>query len=343
MSSPRRRGCSHGPITSLPARRVVPAQAGLFRTRRTCRGWDASRPRAGGAVPAEEIPGSASRMSSPRRRGCSAKSDDDAAIQNVVPAQAGLFRGTAGGAGRRGRRPRAGGAVPSMSSWISVRGMSSPRRRGCSHRAPRWPVPGAVVPAQAGLFPTEERAIVARVGRPRAGGAVPNLAARTSFGSWSSPRRRGCSVRVVLARVPAQAGLFPRVASIDTDIQSRPRAGGAVPLATTGTVCSSSSSPRRRGVLVTVEFESSNVLSSSRRRGMFRCRGSTAVRVCFCRRSLAPTRIDECSPTCGRLPTKPRRTDNLHKARLWAVLGRGGGAKSRRTVEPKTSERDSSH
>jgi hypothetical protein len=152
-SSPRRRGCSLGAAGSVAAAAVVPAQAGLFRAAPAPRPGPDGRPRAGGAVPHVGHAASEHPASSPRRRGCSGSRMRLSRTRIVVPAQAGLFRQPCCTRLRPASRPRAGGAVPTAGMFVAPPQLvSSPRRRGCSQVGGMGVLPGAVVPAQAGLF-----------------------------------------------------------------------------------------------------------------------------------------------------------------------------------------------
>ena len=110
--------------------------------------------------------------------------------------------------------------------------VSSPRLRGCSPRTRTHHRATAVVPAPAGLFPTEWRLDQNPACRPRACGAVP---------ARDNSRDNDHDV------VPAPAGLFPAGRSIHRAIPGRPRACGAVPPPTSFVWAPLRSSPRLRG------------------------------------------------------------------------------------------------
>ena len=91
-SSPPARGCSLMSDTKTKQKAVVPASAGVF----PCSAWVAiscrCRPRQRGGVPCAASWISSPRRSSPPARGCSAQCRSLAAVDDVVPASAGVFR-----------------------------------------------------------------------------------------------------------------------------------------------------------------------------------------------------------------------------------------------------------
>ncbi len=171
--SPRRRGCSGGRSRSRPRAAVVPAQAGVFRTRPPHGQAGGGGPRAGGGVPGEHETTALAFMWSPRRRGCSDMPALRLPDRRVVPAQAGVFRGSTVTPGAARRGPRAGGGVPQPNARSADSSPWSPRRRGCSARVAGLVDAEAVVPAQAGVFRggDPDRGDGGR--GPRAGGGVP--------------------------------------------------------------------------------------------------------------------------------------------------------------------------
>ena len=193
-SSPRLRGCSLHRLDRAPARRVVPAPAGLFPAGAAPGRCAAGRPRACGAVP-----GWWQLVSE---------------VYGVVPAPAGLFRTRRPRPPSASGRPRACGAVPPETAGRSAEDASSPRLRGCSGDPSVPEGQRCVVPAPAGLFPPAPADRSARPCRPRACGAVPADVLDQLPPKVSSPRLRGCSPGRVRTGhleqvVPAPAGLFP--------------------------------------------------------------------------------------------------------------------------------------
>ncbi|PPK66872.1 hypothetical protein CLV40_109257 [Actinokineospora auranticolor] len=131
---------------------VVPAHAGLLRTRRPRRGRRRCRPRARGAAPSPLLTLQRLGASSPRTRGCSGGRSLPGHAVDVVPAHVGLL-------------------PPTRSTPWCVR-WSSPRTRGCSGR--HWVAAGGedVVPALAGLVPTWRSSNAPLSSRPRACGLL---------------------------------------------------------------------------------------------------------------------------------------------------------------------------
>ncbi len=171
--SPRRRGCSASHHAQPGVAGVVPAQAGVFRSRPVRTAGREGGPRAGGGVPLTWEGASALVLWSPRRRGCSVFNQMNDFYDAVVPAQAGVFRACAPSRPRACRGPRAGGGVP-LSTAASACGSSwSPRRRGCSAGDAEHEQAGSVVPAQAGVFRCRLHRADDTSGGPRAGGGVP--------------------------------------------------------------------------------------------------------------------------------------------------------------------------
>ena len=110
---------------------------------------------------------------SPRERGCSGQRPVWAALDQVFPARAGMFRVMMSGRLTRGSFPRASGDVPQISDQLNVRREFSPRERGCSrHRASRNRQ-HTVFPARAGMFPIVWGEAFDSGGFPRASGDVP--------------------------------------------------------------------------------------------------------------------------------------------------------------------------
>jgi len=179
--------------TRLPTRpRSSPAHAGLFLMMSVGRRSRNSRPRTRGAVPSPVFSIQAQQRSSPRTRGCSHLPAHVARHDRVVPAHAGLFRGSPGCQSGRSRRPCARGAVPYSYVISSNVASLSPRTRGCSPEPLILELVCEVVPAHRGLFPGLAHSTGARCLVP-AQRAVPtrNVSSPPSF--ESSPRTRGCS------------------------------------------------------------------------------------------------------------------------------------------------------
>ena len=134
-SSPRERGSSPNPLESRDVLGVVPARAGVIRSRLTSRATSPGRPRASGGHPAGLTTAEILDGSSPRERGSSVAAYRELEEAMVVPARAGVIPGSSGPRIRRRRRPRASGGHPDMSADYCRLAGSSPRERGSSrHR-----------------------------------------------------------------------------------------------------------------------------------------------------------------------------------------------------------------
>jgi hypothetical protein len=134
------------------SRSVIPAHAGLFPSRSSCREARRRYPRARGAVPCI-APGILTEgLLSPLTRGCSEAGRQPAQVHLVVSAHAGLFRCCRSCGRPRGRCPRSRGAVPGTPPVSGAGGGLSPRMRGCSHLVDPGRGLAGVVPACAGLL-----------------------------------------------------------------------------------------------------------------------------------------------------------------------------------------------
>ena len=91
-------------------------------------------------------------MSSPHERGSSLDDGDLGAVAVVVPARAGVLRGTTRRGARGWRRPRTSGGPPVGSSLAASRSPSSPHERGSSRAAEQRQSTATVVPARAGVL-----------------------------------------------------------------------------------------------------------------------------------------------------------------------------------------------
>ena len=204
-----RRGCSvkhGGPVLTDT---VVPASAGVFPGSRSPTQGTPSRPRQRGGVPCVLSQVSVAMMSSPPARGCSHLDQRGRPDPHVVPASAGVFRGSPSAQPRRRGRPRQRGGVPARTRVLGDGAPSSPPARGCSGPGRRPAGHRAVVPASAGVFrccgfwwryvagrPRQRGGVPAytpKPSRPRQRGGVPFLAGGSRRLGVSSPPARGCS------------------------------------------------------------------------------------------------------------------------------------------------------
>ena len=192
-SSPPARGCSvkhGGPVLTDT---VVPASAGVFPGSRSPTQGTPSRPRQRGGVPCVLSQVSVAMMSSPPARGCSHLDQRGRPDPHVVPASAGVFRGSPSAQPRRRGRPRQRGGVPARTRVLGDGAPSSPPARGCSGPYPCTRGRCTVVPASAGVFRTGPSTCGSSSGRPRQRGGVPLLWFLVAICRRSSPPARGCS------------------------------------------------------------------------------------------------------------------------------------------------------
>ena len=271
--SPRRRGWSRASLMVERRDDVLPAQAGVVPSRRTCVAPSPCAPRAGGGGPR-----------APPRTGRRPR---------VLPAQAGVVPPRTGARQGRARAPRAGGGGPVTALPPAEIPACSPRRRGWSQRSSVPCTQCGVLPAQAGVVPRGGATAEARRRAPRAGGGGPYLVKalwRVAVCSprrrgWStspprgprrrscapraggggppsrsvepasrtcSPRRRGWSRQALGARpragvLPAQAGVVPGARPAARWSSRAPRAGGGGPVSSFRSAAVAGCSPRRRG------------------------------------------------------------------------------------------------
>ena len=133
-SSPPMRGCSARSERELPRGPVLPADAGVFRTTAPPTSPRPRPPRRCGGVPPASIQTCRTCGSSPPMRGCSAQQGRSSLPAGVLPADAGVFRRTAGRWPGRPGPPRRCGGVPMVMVVLPVPPLSSPPMRGCSGR-----------------------------------------------------------------------------------------------------------------------------------------------------------------------------------------------------------------
>ncbi len=173
-------------------------------------------------------------MWSLRERGCSVPAGLALLLEWVVPARAGVFRGTSPRSPSSPRGPCASGGVPSTSRSAVRRHSWSLRERGCSALSAVGGFGEAVVPARAGVFRAAGEHPLFRWSGPCASGGVPVSAPPTWPPSSWSLRERGCSdepgphVRLP-AVVPARAGVFRSAWAAARRRRSGPCASGGVP------------------------------------------------------------------------------------------------------------------
>ncbi len=150
-SSPPTRGCSSWPHHARCSISLLPADAGVFRRTRGCGIGGCSPPRRRGGVPKGWVVQDQEYRSSPPTRRCSARRARGSRPQDVLPADAGVFRASQG----RARRPPPGpprrrGGIPSRISAANLRAASFPPTQGCSDVTDHGVEGLAVFPADAG-------------------------------------------------------------------------------------------------------------------------------------------------------------------------------------------------
>ncbi len=172
-SSPPTRGCSgHLRAEAAPAG-VLPADAGVFRSRTMSSTSSGSPPRRRGGVPKLGRNAVRGAESSPPTRGCSGRFEITRIAAAVLPADAGVFRDRSGPGSGALRPPRRRGGVPLG------------RLQAAEHPP--------VLPADAGVFrglPGPARQLARP---PRRRGGVPTVRLVGVAGEGSSPPTRGCS------------------------------------------------------------------------------------------------------------------------------------------------------
>ena len=231
---------------------VVPASAGVFPGSRSPTQGTPSRPRQRGGVPCVLSQVSVAMMSSPPARGCSHLDQRGRPDPHVVPASAGVFRGSPSAQPRRRGRPRQRGGVPARTRVLGDGAPSSPPARGCSGPGRRPAGHRAVVPASAGVFRCCGFWWRYVAGRPRQRGGVPAYTPGLDSQAESSPPARGCSVPCrwfasAWGVVPASAGVFRTSSVTRWPRLGRPRQRGGVPQGGAVMPVTQPSSPPARG------------------------------------------------------------------------------------------------
>ncbi len=250
--SPRMRGWSLAVPASRQRAAVVPAHAGLVPRAESGRSRFRRGPRACGVGPLGQMAKESLDQWSPRMRGWSHRRPVVECRGWVVPAHAGLVplccpahRGSPGG-------PRACGVGPSYTRLHVSCGVWSPRMRGWSRQVCVHRCRDGVVPAHAGLVPSNSSSSRSPCSGPRACGVGPSRGIiRANSDAWS-PRMRGWSL-LQRARhfrksvVPAHAGLVPEGARGLISRKGGPRACGVGPRLTEAGFLCEEWSPRMRG------------------------------------------------------------------------------------------------
>ncbi len=232
--SPRERGwsararprwCHHG---------VLPARAGVVRSRRATRSRAPSSPRASGGGPAPTLVAAGVDPFSPRERGWSDGADARRAGASVLPARAGVVRSDRRPSACGPRSPRASGGGPHYAHLRPDRAAFSPRERGWSGHQVAVEVVDGVLPARAGVVRITRPRCRWWVGSPRASGGGPDHASTLQMVGGFSPRERGWSGTT--RRCPRQQPVLPARAGVVRDWlrahagrSGSPRASGGGP------------------------------------------------------------------------------------------------------------------
>ncbi|PWK63995.1 hypothetical protein BCL76_11772 [Streptomyces sp. CG 926] len=189
---------------------------------------------------------------SPHPRGCSHLAVAILICVILLPAPAGVFPAPGRDESVRGAAPRTRGGVPAYEWDAFCLGNCSPHPRGCSLNVHVGGVPGALLPAPAGVFPGPKRSRCPCRTAPRTRGGVPGP------GTWSrglpncSPHPRGCSPcspfsAQIPKLLPAPAGVFPTSALHWAVCRAAPRTRGGVPWMGTCRMYEKLCSPHPRG------------------------------------------------------------------------------------------------
>ena len=212
MSSPPARGSSRDGGEHLRRGSVVPASAGIVRTRGPQRRCPRRRPRQRGDRPVTLHFQTRTTESSPPARGSSRPGGEHLRRGSVVPASAGIVRSRTVRAATCGSRPRQRGDRPRVYEYFDDGILSSPPARGSSS-APRPAVMASrVVPASAGIVRSAGPRYSVAPRRPRQRGDRPRTRGTVNGSGSSSPPARGSSIGWHLLTnsrgvVPASAGI----------------------------------------------------------------------------------------------------------------------------------------
>ena len=172
-------------------------------------------PRARGDGPAMPSPPSLSPPCSPRTRGWSLHTELTQALTLLLPAHAGMVPPQSE-AGRNARpAPRARGDGPEGMAHRDLPVVCSPRTRGWSRRRRPGHPPTQLLPAHAGMVPTNSRM------------GVPPVSCSPRTRGWSRAPGEGSAG---LALLPAHAGMVPGRDFTAEEVRSAPRARGDGPL-----------------------------------------------------------------------------------------------------------------
>ena len=191
--SPHARGCSVRFCSSMKARSVFPACAGMFRIARSSLSISGRFPRMRGDVPVQEALREIAGGFSPHARGCSEATLIERIKEAVFPACAGMFRLAFQLHALHACFPRMRGDVPAATATTMARRWFSPHARGCSLYTPTRTCQPKVFPACAGMFRIIPFSSTVIRCFPRMRGDVPETIEIGVIRYEFSPHARGCS------------------------------------------------------------------------------------------------------------------------------------------------------
>ena len=251
-ASPRLRGWT--PVEQRPRRagEGFPAPAGMDPEDAMANEAKQRLPRAcgDGSMASSRLNCSAS--ASPRLRGWTAGDSHQEHPCPGFPAPAGMDPAIPPAASGPGRLPRACGDGPRSWGRCRMPSAASPRLRGWTRRPDRPARPALGFPAPAGMDPARRPRRRRTLGLPRACGDGPAAPAARHSLPRASPRLRGWTLHLAVARrapegFPAPAGMDPPAPRVPRQALRLPRACGDGPLGTTGMSTDPAASPRLRG------------------------------------------------------------------------------------------------
>ena len=174
------------------------------------------------------------RVSSPCMRGCFRARWRSVRPIQVFPVCVGVFPQTTRRRSDLSSLPRVCGGVSAETRKTASEILSSPRMRGGGFRhAQVRKLRGQVFPAYAGVFPSRSIWLSTWRRLPRVCGGVSKMPSSGPTNKLSSPRMRGCFLRVRAGQVgvrvfPAYAGVFLRESSFSRIATGLPRLSGGV-------------------------------------------------------------------------------------------------------------------
>ncbi len=190
-SSPHMRGLPAVNDEPTVIGELVPAHAGVTRAQPPSPLPGPSRPRTCGGYPSPSTctPGQAS--SSPHMRGLPCQTFSQWSLHQLVPAHAGVTRGSPVAWSRLSTRPRTCGGYPDRGSSGAGRTASSPHMRGLPWATAHEARVEFLVPAHAGVTRTDMSNNRNRNPRPRTCGGYPESPGAPFRLQDSSPHMRG--------------------------------------------------------------------------------------------------------------------------------------------------------